>query len=116
MLGGVAESFVHSPIKAGPIAKKTRIHADRPRHPWRERFALRAGLYGAFEMFIAVVSANLSVQFKFSSQKPQRTFIKETKVGSGVKRTPHGCGVRGYRDVFTPTLRNAHLCPLERGF
>jgi hypothetical protein len=63
MLGGVAESFVHSPIKTGPIAKKPRIHADRPRHPWRERFALRAGLYGAIEMFIAVVCANLNVLF-----------------------------------------------------
>ncbi|MGC0967814.1 hypothetical protein [Pantoea agglomerans] len=25
-----------------PIAKDSRIHADRPRHPWRGRFALRA--------------------------------------------------------------------------
>jgi hypothetical protein len=25
-----------------PIAKGSRIHADRPRHSWRGRFALRA--------------------------------------------------------------------------
>ncbi|MGC1002165.1 hypothetical protein H0Z11_07420 [Pantoea agglomerans] len=25
-----------------PIAKDSRIRADRPRHPWRGRFALRA--------------------------------------------------------------------------
>ena len=25
-----------------PIAKDSRIHADRPRYPWRGRFALRA--------------------------------------------------------------------------
>ena len=55
---------------------------------------------------------SIQIQLK----KPQRTCIKETKVGSGVKRTPHGCGVRGYRDVFTPTLRNAHLCRMNRTF
>ena len=30
--------------KACLIAKDSRIHADRPRHPWRGRFALQASL------------------------------------------------------------------------
>jgi len=76
MLGGVAESFVHSPIKAGPIAKKTRIHADRPRHPWRERFALRAGLYGAVRRFIAVVCASLKVLLSPGLLRKERTVVR----------------------------------------
>ena len=59
MLGGVAVNRVPGPTKASPIAKKPRIHADRPRHPWRGRFAIRAGLDGASEIVIAVVSTTL---------------------------------------------------------
>ncbi|ALV92382.1 hypothetical protein QU24_22325 [Pantoea rodasii] len=32
-LARVAVNFVHGPIKASPIAKKSRIHADRPPLP-----------------------------------------------------------------------------------
>jgi hypothetical protein len=48
--------------------------------------------------------------------KPQLIAIKEEKVDSGVKRPPQGCGGRGYRDVFTPSLRNARLFRLKRTF
>jgi hypothetical protein len=57
MLSGVAVNRVPSPIKASPIAKKPRIHADRPRHPWRGRFAIRAGIDGTVKLFIAVINA-----------------------------------------------------------
>ncbi|WP_234472872.1 hypothetical protein, partial [Pantoea sp. S61] len=63
MLSEVADGSVLGPIKASPIAKEPRILADRPRHPWRERFALRAGLYGAIETVIAVVRANMKILF-----------------------------------------------------
>ena len=84
-LGGVADGSVRSPIKASPIAKETRIHADRPRHPWRERFALRAGLYGAIEILIAVVSANLNVRLKFSFKKTATNLHKGDKGGQWSK-------------------------------
>ena len=80
-LGGVADGSVRSPLKASPIAKEPRIHADRPRHPWRERFALRAGLYGAIETVIAVVSANLKIRFKFSAKKTATNLHKGDKGG-----------------------------------
>ena len=40
--GLVAVSREPSQGGQGPIAKDSRIRADRPRHPWRGRFALRA--------------------------------------------------------------------------
>lgn len=37
-----------------PIAKDSRIPADRPRHPWRGRFALRA-----VQVFLVQAAASL---------------------------------------------------------
>ncbi len=57
----LAVGIVHGPIKASPIAKESRIHADRPPHPGGGRFALRAGLYGALSIVIAVTSDGINI-------------------------------------------------------
>ena len=62
MLLGCCESRAWPrPIKASPIAKKSRIHADRPPHPCGGRFALRAGLYGASSMIAADVRDGINI-------------------------------------------------------
>ncbi|KHJ68011.1 hypothetical protein QU24_11395 [Pantoea rodasii] len=61
----LAVGIVHRPIKASPIAKESRIHADRPPHPGGGRFALRAGLHGALSMVIAVFRDGISILSNF---------------------------------------------------
>ncbi|GEM_PF-5938761 len=107
------------------IAKGSRIHADRPRHPWRGRFALQA--YHSFPVGLNhccnKIERNVRQKERVGSGSDSafysqfcthralkyslRRYKKEGMAGSGVKRPPHGCGGRAYREVFTATLRNA---------
>ncbi|MGC0903718.1 hypothetical protein WKH25_05005 [Pantoea agglomerans] len=122
MYGWIKQSLLDGGAGSGKvclIAKDSRIHADRPRHPWRGRFALQAyhsfpvGLMHRFNkqtsgLFIGVLNKTIALDEDAGSGKVC-LIAKDSCIHADRPRHP-------WRGRFALQAYNSFPVGLDHGF